>query len=56
MKAPSFLRRPPLVVGIPIVLAKRDFNAETPTNRQIEKPPRFIVSPPLKDYSSINAF
>jgi hypothetical protein len=40
--APSFLRRPLLVSGIPILLETLDLKAETPMNLQIEKPPKFI--------------
>ncbi len=42
MKAPNLRRRPLFVSGIPIALEILDLKAETPINRQIEKPPKFI--------------
>ena len=50
---PSFLSRPLLVKGIPMVQETLALAAETPKNRFQEKPPRFIsfllLQNPVKD-------
>ena len=47
MEAPSFLRRPLAVRGIPIFRDIRDLNAEIPSNRRHENPPQFMSLTPL---------
>ena len=42
IKAPSFLCRPDLVKGMPMLRDILAFSAETPKNRFQEKPPLFI--------------
>jgi hypothetical protein len=47
MEAPSFLRLPLAVNGIPILRDTRDLNAEIPKNLLHENPPKFIPFPPV---------
>jgi hypothetical protein len=60
MEAPSFLRRPLAVRGIPIFRDTRDLKADIPRNRFHENPPEFIQPPALRlpvcDYTYLFSF
>jgi len=47
MNAPNLRCRPLFVSGMPILRERRDLNAETPMNLQIENPPRFMAIVPI---------